>query len=91
METYSALLALCTGNLSVTGEFPSQRPVTQSFDVSFICAWTNDSVNNRDAGDLRRHRAHYNVIVMDIVDDKAYGHSSLHHVTHLVRKCFIAT
>ena len=33
METFSALLALCTGNSPVTGEFLSQRPVTQSFDV----------------------------------------------------------
>ena len=29
----SALRALCAGNSPVTGEFPSQRPVTQSFDV----------------------------------------------------------
>ena len=28
METFSALLALCVRNSSVTGEFPSQRPVT---------------------------------------------------------------
>ena len=35
METFSALLALCEGNSQVTGEFPSQRPVTQSFDVLF--------------------------------------------------------
>ena len=47
-----------------TGEFPSQRPVTRSFDVSSICAWINGWVNNREAGDLRRHRAHYDVIVM---------------------------
>ena len=31
---------------------------------SLICAWINGWVNNRDAGDLRWHRAHYNVIVM---------------------------
>ena len=35
METFSALLALCVGNSSVTDEFPAQRPVTQSFDVFF--------------------------------------------------------
>ena len=35
METFSALLALCAGNSPVTGEFPAQRPVTQSFDVFF--------------------------------------------------------
>ena len=29
-----------------------------------ICAWTNGWANNRDAGNLRRHRAHYDVIVM---------------------------
>ena len=31
---------------------------------SFICAWINSWVNNHEAGDLRRHRAHYDVIVM---------------------------
>ena len=35
METFSAILALCAGNSTVTGEFTSQRPVTRSFDVSF--------------------------------------------------------
>ena len=35
METFSALLAICVGNPSITGEFPSQRPVTRSFDVLF--------------------------------------------------------
>ena len=35
MKTFSALLAICAGNSPVTGEFPSQRPVTQSFDVFF--------------------------------------------------------
>ena len=31
---------------------------------SFICVWINDWVNNREAGDLRRYRAHSDVIVM---------------------------
>ena len=35
MEIFSALLAFCAGNSPVTGEFPSQRPVTRSFDVFF--------------------------------------------------------
>ena len=150
METFSALLAFCARNSPVTGEFPSQRPVTQSFDVffdlclnkglskqsrrwwfetlsrllwrhcneycslgvhakherslfhddvikwthfprywlfvrgihwskvnsphkdqwcgdlmfSFICGGINGWVNNHKAGDLRRHRGHYDVIVM---------------------------
>ena len=35
MEIFSALLATCAGNSPVTGEFPTQRPVTRSFDVFF--------------------------------------------------------
>ena len=35
METFSALLALSVANSLVTGEFPSKRPVTRSFDVFF--------------------------------------------------------
>ena len=38
MESFSTLLALCVGNSMVTGEFPTQRPVTRSFDVySDLC------------------------------------------------------
>ena len=29
-----------------------------------ICVWINDWINNREAGDLGRYRAHYDVIVM---------------------------
>ena len=60
METFSALLALCGGNSPVT----PQRPVTQSFDVSFDLRLINGWVNNREAGDLRRHRSHYDATVM---------------------------
>ena len=35
MKAFSALLALCAGNSSVTGKFPSQRPLARSFDVFF--------------------------------------------------------
>ena len=35
METFSALLALCVGNSSTTGEFPTQRQEARSFDVFF--------------------------------------------------------
>ena len=31
---------------------------------SLICAWMNGWVNNCEAGDLRRHRAHYDVTAM---------------------------
>ena len=35
MEAFPALLAICAGNSPVPGEFPTQRPVTRSFDVFF--------------------------------------------------------
>ena len=35
METFSALQPLFAGNALVTGGLPSQKPVTQSFDVFF--------------------------------------------------------
>ena len=64
METFSALLAFCAGNSTVTGEFLAQRPVRRGFDVSFDLRLNKEWRNNREAGDLRRHRAHYDVSVM---------------------------
>ena len=34
---------------------------------SLICAWTNDWGNNRGAGNLRRHCAHYDVTIIQHV------------------------
>ena len=42
---------------------PAERPVTWSFDVFLINVWTT----NGEAGDLRRHRAHYGVTEMKSV------------------------
>ena len=39
---------------------------------SLICAWTNVWANHRDAGGFRRHRAHYEVIVMTQSHHKLY-------------------
>ena len=64
MEIFSTLLALCAGNSLVTGEFPAQRPVTRSFDVFLICAWTDGWVNNQTTGDLIHHRVHYDFTIM---------------------------
>ena len=64
MKTYSALLALFEVNPPVTGGFPSQMPVTMSFDVLFDWLPKKRLKNSRDAGDLRRHRAHNNFTVL---------------------------
>ena len=44
---------------------------------SFICAWINGWVKNREAGDLRRYRTHYGVIVMVVY--KLYSNISRVH------------
>ena len=60
--TFSELLAICAGKSPVPGEFPGQWRGASMF--SLICVWINGWVNNREAGDLRRYRAHYDVTVM---------------------------
>ena len=63
METFSALLAFVREihrspvNSSHKGQW------RWALIFSLICAWINDGVNNREAGDLRRYRAHYDVII----------------------------
>ena len=64
MDTFSALLAICAGNSPVSGEFPTQRPVTRSFDVFFDLRLNKRLRNNGEAGDLRRYPTHYDVTVM---------------------------
>ena len=62
METFSALQwSFGEGNPPVTGGLPSQRQVTRSFEVFFD---PNGWANNRDAVDLRRNSAHYDVTVL---------------------------
>ena len=65
-ETFFALLAICAGNSPVTGEFPTNKGQWRgALMFSLICVWINGCVNNGEAGDLRCHRAHYDVIVME--------------------------
>ena len=64
METFSTLLALCAGNSPVTGEFPTQRPVTRSFDVSFDMRLNKQLSKQWKRRWFETHRAHYDVIVM---------------------------
>ena len=70
------MMTSSSGNIfRVTGplyrEFTGHRwiPPTKASDVELWCflwsaPWINGWVNNREAGDLRRHRAHYDVIVV---------------------------
>ena len=51
----------------ITGHrwFPHKDQWRRALMFSLICAWTKGSVNNRNAGDFRCHRAHYDVVVMN--------------------------
>ena len=65
METFSALLVICAGNWPGTGEFPSQRPVTQSFDVFFDLR-LNKRLSKQSWGWwFETPSPHYDVTVMD--------------------------
>ena len=54
---------------------------------SSICAWMNGCVNNREAGDLRHHRAHYDVTIM-VIGNIPYTPRSM-HIIHVPPYFFV--
>ena len=60
-ETFS----LCAGNRWI----PRRGQWRGTLMFSLSCAWNNGWANNREAGDLRRHRANYYVTVMFTLKD----------------------
>ena len=77
MKTISVLLALCAGNSPA--KFPHIGRWRGALLFSLICARTNGWVNTPDAGDLRRHRAHYDVTVMSF----ALGNNKYMYLTNI--------
>ena len=91
METFSALLDICAG-----WDSAHKDQWRGALMFSVICAWRNGWVYNGETGDLRPHRAHYDVIVMlwytvrtSFVRDKDLPyrkylshHTSRHYITH---------
>ena len=74
--THDDVIHLC-------GEFTWHRwiPHTKAADGEFwrflwSASWINGWVNNREAGDLRHHRAHYDVIAMIICKNDRQDHVS---------------
>ena len=61
---------------------PHKSQWRRALKFSLICAWTNDWANDRDAGDLRRHRPYYDVTVM--IHQNKNNHST--PITHNSRK-----
>ena len=65
METFSALPAIFAGNHRSPVNSPHKGQWRGALMFSLICVLINDWVNNREAGDLRRYRAHNDVTVMN--------------------------
>ena len=63
MMTSSSGNILCVTDL-FAGNSPHKGQWRGALMFSLICAWINDWVNNREACNLRRHGAHYDVFVM---------------------------
>ena len=64
--------------------FPRYWPIVRSHkgqwrracEFTLICVWMNGWVNNREAGDLGRYRAHSDVTVMN---ELLYNHNKTNH------------
>ena len=93
MTSFNGNIFRVTGPLC--GEFTGHRriPLTKTSDAELWCfLWTapliNSWVNISDTGILRRHRAHYDVIVMDVKSPK---HSFLFLRDHPWAACHVIT
>ena len=95
METFSALLAFCTGNSPVPGEFPVQRPMTRSFEVFFDLR-PNKRLSKQSWGwwsetpssSLWRHRNGEFVQRAKLQFEPEMYHSSMNFRCHIHWACF---
>ena len=80
MEAFSALLAFCAGISPVPVNSPHKGQWRGALMSALICAWLKGWVNNREAGDLRRHQDQYDVIVMEAAVNSVgkWVHESTH-------------
>ena len=74
MATFSASLALCAVIHRSPVNSP-QRLVTRSLNLFFDLRLNYGWVNNREAGDWRYHRAHYDVMLMELLIDRVSLHN----------------
>ena len=63
MEIISHFTGLLCGELTNHRCIPLTK-AKHALMCYLICTWINGWANNRDAGDLRRHRAHYDATVI---------------------------
>ena len=74
LKKFPALLAICARNSPVPGEFPAKRQWRGGLLFSLIYTRINGWVNNDEAGNLRRLRAHYDVTVMSLLPETDKQH-----------------
>ena len=72
----------CAGNSPIPVNSPHKGQWRGALMFSLICVWINDWVNNSEAGDLTRHRAHYDVTVMEASSEHGSGgvNKSMHFI-----------
>ena len=75
---------ICAGNSPVPVNSPHKGQWRGALMFSLICVWINGWVNNREAGDFRRHLGHYDVIVMEWCV-KGFAVTTLSQVRYLMR------
>ena len=90
MTSWNRNIFRVTGHLC--GEFTGPRwiPRTKAqwrraLMLSLICVWINGWVNNRETGDLKSHRDHYDVIVMSWKIFMAIQAYRVHKTLHLMQ------
>ena len=62
---------------------PHKGQWSRALMFSLICTWINGWVNNREAGDLRCHRGHYVVTVMQRTSNVENVSIVWHHHDHI--------
>ena len=84
-ESQYSMMTSSNGNIKAPRYWPFVRGIHRSpvnslhkcqwpgaLMLPLTCAWINSWVNNGKAGDLRRHCAHYDVIVMHAINVQGY-------------------
>ena len=83
MVTFSTSLALCGGIHRSPVNSPHKGLWRGALMFSLICAWIIGWVNNRKAGDLRCHHAHYDVTVMRSRETSTHSNQNWVFSSHL--------
>ena len=81
MENFSRYWPFVRGSRRSLLNSPHKGQWRGALMFSLICAWINVWVNNREAGDLRHHRAHYDVNVMNNQSELQWPHPT--HILHI--------